>query len=269
MGELDLDRIVTPARTGDGRFAIEVPDGWQQGRGAFGGLVVAMLVRAIEATVGDAARPLRALNAEIVGPTVPGRAELAVEILRAGTGVTTASARLLQQGAVQAHATAALGKARTTHASPLAIPPPQMPPWRDVPVSPVVPPVAPVFTQHMEFRVTAGAPLSSRQPGGEEVAGWVRLHHPGRARDAALIAALIDSYWPALLVSATTMRSIATLAFALQTVAPLDGLDREAPLFYRARNLAGADGYAIETRELWGEDGRLVAINQQTIVVMA
>jgi len=30
-----------------------------------------------------------------------------------------------------------------------------------------------------------------------------------------------------------------------------------------------ADGYFLETRELWGEDGRLLAINQQTFAIIA
>ena len=48
----------------------------------------------------------------------------------------------------------------------------------------------------------------------------------------------------------------------------LDGLDPEAPLFYRGRMLGGRDGYAVEARELWGEDRRLVALNQQIFAVM-
>ena len=66
----------------------------------------------------------------------------------------------------------------------------------------------------------------------------------------------------------TPARPVATLTFAFEQVAGWDGLDPDAPLRYRARILAGGDGYAIEQRELWGEDGRLVALNQQTLVIM-
>ncbi len=44
--------------------------------------------------------------------------------------------------------------------------------------------------------------------------------------------------------------------------------DPEAPLFYRGRMLGGRDGYAVEARELWAEDRRLVALNQQIFAVM-
>ena len=48
----------------------------------------------------------------------------------------------------------------------------------------------------------------------------------------------------------------------------LDGLDPMAPLLYRATAPVCADGYCLETRELWGEDGRLVATNQQTFAII-
>ena len=45
--------------TGPGTFEGTVPDGWQQGRGAFGGLVYGMLARAMEQVVNEPARRLR------------------------------------------------------------------------------------------------------------------------------------------------------------------------------------------------------------------
>jgi hypothetical protein len=94
------------------------------------------------------------------------------------------------------------------------------------------------------------------------------MRRPGRARDAAYTVALIDAYWPGFLAAARGPRPAATLTFSLETASDLNGLDPEAPLFYRGRILAGRDGYAIEARELWGEDGRLVALNQQIFVVI-
>ena len=256
-----FDGLTTPRSAGDGRFTIDVPDGWQQGRGAFGGLVLAILTRAAEAAVADPDRPLRSLTAEIVGPVQPGPTELAAEVLRAGTGVTTVACRLLQGGEVQAHAVGAFGKARATYAAPPALAPPDLSrSWREITPVPVGPPMAPVFARHVEFRF-----LSQ----GDTVEGWVSLREPGAARDAAYIVALADCWWPALINPTTaTARPVATLTFALERLAGLDGLDPGAPLRYRARILAGGDGYAVEQRELWGEDGRLVALNQQTIVIM-
>src|SRR3954470_3250315 len=44
----DIARVTTPLRLDEGRFGFDVADGWQQGRGAFGGLVLAAMARALE-----------------------------------------------------------------------------------------------------------------------------------------------------------------------------------------------------------------------------
>ena len=50
-----LTELSTPKRHGE-QFQIDIPEGWKQGRGAFGGFTIGSLIRAIEAKVGDAAR---------------------------------------------------------------------------------------------------------------------------------------------------------------------------------------------------------------------
>lgn len=263
----DLDALLTPTPAGDGRFTVDVPDRWQQGRGAFGGLVLGLLARAGDAVVADPARPLRTLTGEIVGPAQPGAAEIAVEVLRAGSGVTTVAARLVQGGAVQCHAVIAFGKARPTADAAPTLPPPAPPAWAGVPVAALAPPLAPVFTQHVEFRPVGPLPFSGHPD--PHVDGWVRFRRPGTRRDGAWLVAMADTYWPALLTTARAPRPAATLTFALETCGDPSDLAPEAPLYYRGRLLAARDGYAIESRELWDERGRLLALNQQTFVVMA
>jgi hypothetical protein len=257
-----FEELITP-KGGGTRLAIEIPDGWQQGLGAFGGMVLAILARAAETQV-EPARVLRALNGELVGPARPGEAEILLETLREGSGVTAVAARMIQQGACVAFAVCSFGKDRGTYAR-RATPPP-MPDWRAMAVTSIGPPVAPVFTQHVEYRVEGALPFTGG--GGVETSGWTRLRAPGRARDAAFAIAMIDTWWPAFLAAEPAPRPAATLTFAFERLAGLDGLDPDAPLFYRGRVLGGADGFAVEARELWGEDGRLVALNQQTFVII-
>ncbi len=267
----DFDQLVTPAPVGPGRFSIDVPDGWQQGRGAFGGLVLAIMARAAEATASDPSRVLRSLSAQIVGPVQPGATELTAEVLRAGSSVTSMTVRMLQANQVVAHGAIILARSRPTYAAPTTLTAPEPPSWRDpanshLHLSARLPPI---FATHLEYWPTSPLPYAGADTGAaQHTSGWVRLRRPGRARDAAFVLALIDSYWPGFLAAAREPRAAATLTFSFETMSDLVGLDPDAPLFYRGRMLGGRDGYAVEARELWGEDGRLVALNQQILAVM-
>lgn len=265
-----LSDLSTPRLAGD-RYELDVPDGWRQQRGAYGGLVIASLVRAIEHRTNDPLRKTRSVTAQLAAPVDAGTAEISVEVLRAGSSVSTVRAQLTQAGTVKAHAVAVLAATRRG-ASPawqdLAVP--DAPSWRTIAPAGIGPTeamfAAPEFTQHFEYRVVSGVPLSG---GAAVTLGWVRSRIPGGLRDAAHIAAMIDAWWPAALVRFTTPRPLATIVYTLDIVAGLDGLDPEAPLLYRGTAPVCADGYFLETRELWGEDGRLVAINQQTFAIIA
>ena len=244
-----------------GRFRVDVPDGWQQGRGAYGGLVIAYLVRAIEQFEGAADKPLRSLTAAIGGPLQTGAADVRVERLRAGSSVVTLAARLEQGGDVPAHAVVILGKSRGAEAAAIDM----TPSWREIePVSDEVS-FRPVFTQHFEMRPLPPWIFS----GGEAVAlGWVRTREPVAVKDAALVAALIDVWFPAELTRMSAMRPIATIAFSFQMVGGASVMTGDDPLLFRSRTLARTDGYLVEMRELWTERGDLVALNEQTIAII-
>jgi acyl-CoA thioesterase len=263
--------VSTPRLDGE-TFRLDVPAGWRQGRGAFGGLTVGAAVRAIELRVGDPRRKVRSVTAELAAPVEAGPAELAVDVLRAGSSVTVARAALIQGGETRTHAVAVLAASRPA-GGPLAwcdLEPPRAPPWRQVQVAPIGAPTPgasyPEFARHFEYRIVEGVPLAG---GAARTIGWIRPRVPSARRDAGYVAALADAWYPAALVRAGALRPMATIAFTLDLVGDLDGLDLEAPLLYRGTVPVSADGYFLETRELWGEDGRLVAINQQTLAIIA
>jgi len=112
------------------------------------------------------------------------------------------------------------------------------------------------------------AAVATGSDGTPRALGWVRPRDPGPRRDAAFIAAAIDAWWPVSFVRFGAARPMATIAFTLDIAGGLDGLDPEAPLLYRATAPVCSDGYMLETRELWGGDGRLVALNHQTFVII-
>jgi acyl-CoA thioesterase len=268
MSFLDLTTPTATSEPSEGRalFRVNVPDGWQQGAGAFGGWVMAVLVRSVEAV--GRGRPLRSLSAEIPAPVMVGEAEIAVEVLRAGQSVSVVVARMSQKGALVAHAVAVFGtpRAKDLIGTRVELPRPSPPAWRTLDALPPDTPFFPTFVRHFEFRLVGDFPLSGKDPSGAQ--GWVRLRDPGPLKDAALVVAHVDAFWPAEFRRMTSFRSMVTAAFTLQMVGGAAAWTTDSPLFHTSRSLAASDGYIVEMRELWTEAGDLVALNEQTMVVV-
>jgi acyl-CoA thioesterase len=255
-----LDQLLDPRGS-----TFTVPDGWQLDRGVFGGIVVGAMVRALELSAPD--RPLRSLTAEILAPPQPGDAALELEVLRAGNAVTTSAVRLTQGGELHAHGVGVLGRDRTTDLDHTDLVAPELPAWRDLAPSTLVPAMAPRFSQHFEYWIVTAPPFAGKGT-RPEVLGWVRPRRPGQRRDAALLAACIDAIYPGVFTVMKSPRPMATIAFTFQPRVQFEGLDPEAPLAYRSHMVTIDRGFCVELRELWGEDGRLLALNQQTFVVI-
>ena len=251
----------TPAA--DGTF--DVREGWRQGRGAFGGLTIAAAIRALQQRVGDPRRTLRSLTAELPGPTLPGAARFAVDILRSGNSVTVARAALHQHDEVTTHAVGVFGAPRSSDLAWRELAMPSGGDWRTVQPLAIAGTGFPEFAQQFEYRLLSGVPFSGGAP---VTTGWIRARAPGEARDTAYIAAMMDAWWPALMVRIPASRPLGTISYTLEIVDGVDGLAADAPLLYRGSVPIAGDGYFLETRELWGEDGRLVALNHQTFVVI-
>lgn len=253
--------VTTPAADG----TLLIRDGWRQGRGAYGGLTIAAAIRAIEQRVADPRRKVRTVTAEIPGPTLPGSSSFSVDILRSGNSVTVARAALAQGNDVTTHAVAVLAASREVPNTPAwrDLARPEAAAWDSLASLPMDGPF-PEFARHFEYRVASGIPFTG---GAAQTIGWVRARDPGRARDAAYLAAIVDAYWPAVLVREQTFRPLATIGYTLELVDEPRDLG-DAPLLYRGTVPVAGDGYFLETRELWTDDGRLLAINHQTFAVI-
>lgn len=246
-------------RLGETEFSAEVPDGWQQGRGAFGGLVIGLCVRAMDAVQGSPERPLRSLSAQIPSPVLTGATRLEVSVLRRGRGVDTLEVRLLQEGEVRARATGLYGAARPIEHR-------DDPPAPTLPPRPAHQPMPPRFTTHFEMASTGPAPLSGSAEA--RVEGWVRPRVAFRQVGAPEIACLCDVFWPAAYSQLSEFRPAATLGYMLQTTPKAFELQPGAAAFFRSRQVHAAAGFSHELRELWSEAGELLALNTQTFVII-
>jgi hypothetical protein len=266
-----FDSATALERRGVDQFTWYVPDGWQQGRGAWGGLVVGALVRAVTTAEPDGARKVRAVSAQLVAPAVVGEHRITLACVRRGSGTSTWTAVLADgQERLVASVTAVLGSARILEDAPdqsswQVARPPDVPPFEQVPRLPLGPPMGPVFAPRLRLHPVTGVPTMGGPP---ESTGWVAYDVPPNPSAAALIG-LVDAWWPASLAAMPAMRAVATVAFSANLLIDPAELDPAAPLMHHSFVTAAAEGFTSETRRLWTAGGRLVVENLQSIVLIA
>jgi hypothetical protein len=261
-----FDTAITLERVSEDEHLYLLPDGWQQGRGAFGGLVLGALMKAMASREPDASRLARAFTGDLCGPALPGESRIVSRILRRGNNQTNVSASLEQDGAIVAVATCVLGAARKIAAPPrLTLEPPRRVPYDQVAALPETAPGRPTFTQHYEYRPTTGG-LSG---GGAEalLEGWLKERVPVAKVTAAALLGRLDAHWPAIFSVASGLRPVATVSFLAELLCDPATLDPTLPLFYRARAVVEHGGYFVEMRELWNGD-EPVAFNQQSFAML-
>lgn len=244
----------------------EVPEGWRQGRGAWGGLVVAAAVRAARGRDLDAP-PLREISVHMVGPVLAGPAHVSCALVRRGSATSVWQVRIASpEDQAWAVATVVFGADRALDVDGhpvLAMP--DVPDWRDIEPLNLQPPLAPEFLQHLAVRPISGYPYSGTS---DDVIAWVAPAAPITAYDDAVLTGMVDALWPAALAQVDTARPMATLSFSATLLVDPTTVDPGVPLLHRGRVLGLAQGYSTEDRELWTPDGRLVVHNSQVIAII-
>lgn len=246
---------------------IEIPAGWTQGRATYGGLVAALLHARMAAVLGEP-RVLRTAALSFVGPVAPGVATVTARVLRQGKSVVQMEAHLLQGGEVMAAMLSSFGTPRDSALAVEAPPPPAFPRPEDSPVLPYMAGVTPEFTQHFDFRWAHGDfPFTgSALP---ELGGWMRLREAGAAFDYTDLFVLGDAWPPAVLPIVRGVAPGSSMSWTLEPIQLPPGKTGGHWWQYHARTEYFHDGYGHCAAQIWDDEGRLVAISRQTVVVFA
>lgn len=250
------------------QFTWVVPDGWQQGRGSWGGLPVGAMVAAVRQAEGDPDRRIRSVSLQLSAPAMVGEHHVTVTPLRVGKAMSTWDACIRDSdGGFVAGGTLITGAPRPSRDqfndqswSPLTAP--AAPAWKTIPVAPTPPPF-PTFTQHCEYRPITGVPL---QGGYAETLGWVNYRTPIEWNEAALIA-LADAWYTVTLVPLAHLLPVGTINFSANLLIDPASLVAGEPLLHHGLVTGSMDGYASEQRRLWTSDGRLAVDNLQSVAV--
>ena len=264
----ELDEALDLATTAPGRHETVLSDGWSIGPAVNGGLLLAMVGRALELEIGTAGHPdplvvsAFYLSAGTAGPTV-----VETETIRTGRSMATGQVRVLQtEGGdqverVRAMATYgdldALSPGATVDAAP-----PQLPPLEECFVRDAAPPGTMdgfSFLHRLDLRLDpATAGWAVGQPSGRgALQGWLRMAD-GREPDPLMLLLALDAMPPV-----TFELGLRGWAPTLELTAHIRA--RPAPGWLRVRTstrtLTG--GLLEEDAEIWDSEDRLVAQSRQ------
>ena len=265
-----FDRDTTVRRIAEGRYEARIDPGWHIVRGPNGGYVAALLARAVADHVGDPGRPLRSLTVHYLRPPSEGPIEIETTLERSGRTVSTITARMVQNGKIQALATAAHALERESggfeHAMMPGVGPPDAYTRRDLEN-------APPMQDRYDQRVAIGPPSFTAPRTDEAITGgWIRLVEP-RPWDGALIAAVADAWPPAAFAAREmpdTIGGLPTIDLTVHLLAPDEilALAPEDFVLVRFETQSVRGGYLEEDGEIWSPGGRLLARSRQVGVVL-
>src|SRR4051794_23898841 len=264
VNPFDLDTAVQDL--GGGRFGAEMSERWWVERGPNGGYVAAVILRAIQAAAASERAP-RSLTVQFPRAPVAGPVEIMVKTERQGRTVTFLSARMEQQGKLQATALAVLADDLDTSGFAELQMPDIEPPAELYSPDPEQVSGMPTMFQNYSVRPALGDEAFS---GGAPYSGlWIRAREP-RLLDAPLAAAILDAWFPAPFIRLERPVPAPTIDYTVHFRAPLPapGASPENPYLATFRSGLARGGFFEEDGELWSQDGSLLAQSRQLALLL-
>ncbi|GAC1314628.1 MAG: thioesterase family protein [Acidimicrobiales bacterium] len=261
-GPFAFDEDTAVVAAGPGRWAGTVSNRWDIGLVPNGGYVLSIALAALRAALAHP-HPLT-ITAHYLGPFHAGVVDMDVDVVKQGRTLSTATARLVQEGREKLLVLATFGDLRAQDGPSLvAATPPDLPEpdaYVTRPEDRTSPfPVPPAITRRIEFRPspkTVEALIRDRK-GEAVVEGWMRFAD-GRTPDTDCLPLFCDALPPAVFAAMTT-GWVPTLELTVHVRAiPAPGW-----IAARARSRVIVDGLLEEDCELWDAAGRLVAMSRQ------
>lgn len=249
----------------DGVYESELTGRWWIGRAPNGGYLAAVMLRALEAALGDPARAPRSVTVHYLAPPAEGPVRVACRTERAGRALSTLSARMHQGDRLIALALAAFSEPwpagiELDDAAPPDVPPPEAfePPSWD----------RPRFAENFDTRFALGtAPFS----GATEAltGGWIRLEEP-QVADDVYVMMLADAWPPAVfqLAEGFLLAPTVELTVHFRAALPLAGATAEDFHLVRFRTTLIREGFFEEDGAIWSRDGQLLAQSRQLALVL-
>jgi len=258
----EFDRQIAVTAAGEGRWSAELDDGWTVGGGVNGGYLLAVIGNAVRAALPDKPDPF-AVSAHYVSASVPGPAEVTVDVRREGGTLATVAAELTQDGVPRITALATYGDlGRLPVGVSTTATMPAMPPLEECVPNTLAPPEIKSTAKLMDRFDMCFHPdqigWAVGAPSGQGVlSAWFRLRDE-REPDPLSLLMVLDAL-PPVTFDLGQMGWAPTIELTAHVRA------RPAPgwLLVRHATRNMASGMFEEDAEVWDSAGRLVAQSRQ------
>lgn len=267
--ETRFDRDTRVRPVGEGLFEARLDEGWWIVRGPNGGYLAAVLLNAMAAAVADPVRMARSLTVHYLRPPQVGPVGIATVRERVGRSLTTVSARMVQEGRLQALALAAFSAPRETATLHQAVMP-RVPAPEEVALRRSDTPI-PIHERYEQRPALGGSPFDGVRTAEALTGGWLRLAEP-RPVDAPLLAAYADAWPPAVFSCRDLPMPVGGVPTVDLTVhfraLPPAGTPPDEPVLVVFRSREVSDGFLEEDGEIWSRGGVLLAQSRQLAVLI-
>lgn len=258
---MPFSELMRAAREAPGRCEIEVGDDWLQGRSVFGGLQVAIAVRAMRTLVPDV--PLRTLQVLFAAPVPGGPVQATAQVLRKGKSATHVEARILNGNDTLMQVVGVFGAARESIVSAA---PKQAPISATNPIEMRYRPgFFPSFVQHFHSRWLRGS-LPFAGTDTREIVVEMDMLDSGATTEGHVIA-IADRIPPIALSALKVVAPGSSMTWMLEFMT-----DRFADMSLQnwrvdAELTFASEGYTSQSAIIWGPGGVPVALSRQSMVV--
>lgn len=256
--------ITQDMQADNGGFRATIPDGWKQGRTAYGGLTSGLALVAAQKTFSDLP-PLRSANINFIGP-VAGNPVFTATLLRQGRSVTTVRVVGVVDDNPIADIVFTFGISRDSSLSvarTIEAPPAPRDCKRFTPK--IAEPIVPKFFLRFESKLIDGArPMSGAAEG--YIRAWSRHKDPASRDGVASLLTLSDVLPPAALPMLKKLAPVSSVNFLLNfvtdTPTTTDGWWQ-----VETRITTAAQGYSSQVMRIYNTDNQLVAEGMQAVAV--
>jgi len=248
---------------GDG-YRWVIPEGWRQGRTAYGGLTAGLSFIAAQKQFLDLP-PFRSATINFIGP-VTGDPVFTSQLLRQGRNVTSIETEGRIEDKVISNATFIFGGLRESSISVECLAP-KTPPPEDC--EPFTPPSAkdfvPAFFNRFDTRLIKGArPMSGADEG--YIRTWSRHADPASRQGMASLLTLGDVLPPSASPLFKQKGPISSVNWIF-TVLTDDPQTEEGWWHVETKLTAASGGYSSQVMRIWNTEGQLVAEGMQCVAI--